>query len=175
MSHVSLKSTLKLVDGLFTSKIRYGLQLTGRARMTNEDPESSALKAIQTIQNNLMRTLNGSKNSDKISIKSMLEKFDMRSVNQINASIKLLEIWKALNDDQHPLKIKQQAANEEGALTRAAERGRPMEMGGSNKVRSTAIADAITIWNKAPPAIQESKTTYQVKKAIKIYVKSLPI
>ena len=103
---MSLKSTLKLADGLFTSKVRHGLQLLGRARLTNEDPECSALKAIQIIQNNLMRTLNGSKNSDKISIKSMLEKFGMLSVNQINASIKLMEIWKALNDDQHPLKVK---------------------------------------------------------------------
>ena len=175
MSHVSLKSSLKLVDGLFTSKIRYGLQLTGRARMTNEDPECAAFKAIQTIQNNLMRTLNGTKTRDKISIKSLLKKFGMLSVNQINASIKLLEIWKALNDNQHPLKIKRQAANEEGALTRAAQRSRPMEMGGTNRLRSTAIADAITIWNKAPPAIQESKTIYQAKKAIKTYVNSLPI
>ena len=141
-------------------------------RLTNEDPECSAFKAIQIIQNNLMRTLNGSKTSDKISIKSMLEKFGMLSVNQINTSIKLLEIWKALNDDQHPLKIKQQATNGEGTITRASERGRPVEMVGSNKLRSTAIADAITIWNKAPSSIQESKSTYQ---AIKIYVKSLPI
>jgi hypothetical protein len=72
--------------------VRYGLQLLGRVRLTNEDPECSALKAIQLIQNNLMRTLNGSKISNRISIKSMLEKFSMLSVNQINASIKFLEI-----------------------------------------------------------------------------------
>ena len=60
-SHVSFKSTLKLVDGLFTSKVRYGLQLLGRVRLTNEDPECSALKAIQLIQNNLMRTFTDQK------------------------------------------------------------------------------------------------------------------
>ena len=99
----------------------------------------------------------------------------MLSVNQINASIKLLEIWKSLNEEQHPLKIIQQSTPVEGASTRASARGRPVETGGSNRLRNTAISDAICIWNKAPALVQESVSLYQVKKAIKTYVKTLPI
>ena len=99
----------------------------------------------------------------------------MLSVNQINASIKLLEIWKALNEDRHPLKIKQQTPPMGGPTTRASERGKPVELGGSKKLRSTAIGDAIHIWNNAPDSFQESVSIYQAKRAIKIYAKSLPI
>ena len=144
------------------------LQLLGRVRLTNEDPECASLKSIQIIQNNLMRTLNRTKVKEKISIRSLLLKFNMLSVNQINASIKLLEIWKSLNEEQHPLKIIQQSKPMEGASTRASVRGRPVETGGSNRLHNIAISDAICIWNKAPALIQESVSQYQVKKAIQI-------
>ena len=60
-SHVSQSSVLKLVDGLFTSKIRYGLQLYGRVRISEQDPENTELKSIQLVQNKLLRTLNGTR------------------------------------------------------------------------------------------------------------------
>ena len=139
--------------------------------MSNEDPESSALKAIQVVQNNLMRTLNGSKIKDMVSIDFLLQKFK----NQINASIKLLEIWKVLNVAEHPLKITLQSSPSEGVVTRASERERPIEVGGSTALRSTAVSDAIHIWNKAPALIQESISIYAAKKQIKCFVKTLPI
>ena len=89
-SHLSETSVLKLVDGLFMSKIRYGLQLYGKVRMSEEDPTNGELKAIQVVQNNLLRMLNRSKIKDKVSIDFMLKKFNMMSVNQLNAQIKLL-------------------------------------------------------------------------------------
>ena len=43
-SHLSNSSILKLVDGIFTSKIRYGLQLYGKVRMTEEDQQGKDFK-----------------------------------------------------------------------------------------------------------------------------------
>ena len=70
--------------------------------------ECEDFKAIQIIQNNLLRSLNGTKVKDMISIDSLLEKFGVLSVNQLNAQVKLAEIWKALHVDDYPLKIEQQ-------------------------------------------------------------------
>ena len=42
----------------------------------------------------------------------MLEKFKAVSVNQLNAQIKLLEIWTSLNIVDYPLKIQKQAPNQ---------------------------------------------------------------
>ena len=101
-----MKSLLKIVDGLFTSKIRYGLQLYGKVRRNDADPTSEIFKDIQIIQNNLMRYITGKKISDKISIKQLLEDTSSLSINQMNAQIKLAEIWKSLNIQNYPLKVK---------------------------------------------------------------------
>ena len=95
----------KVADSLFTSKMRYGLQLMGQIRWSAEDSQSSLLEVLQKSQNKLLRFLNNSKIKDKVSNKSMLKKHNMLSVNQLNAQIKLTEIWKAMNDEDHPFRI----------------------------------------------------------------------
>ena len=132
-------------------------------------------KAIQLFQNNLLRTLNGTKIKDMVSIASMLEKFNMQSVNQTNAGIKLLEVWKALNVDDYPLLIKRQETKIESMSTRADLTERPIEIGKSALTQRTSISDAIRLWNRAPTKIKDSKSLNQVKREIKSYVKQLPI
>ena len=77
--------------------------------------------------NNLIRSLNVSKVKDKVSFESLLNKISMFSVNQLNASIKLLEVWKALKVDNYPLKIKRQEATPNGTNTREDSTGRPID------------------------------------------------
>ena len=99
------KSLAKLVDGLFTSKINYGLQLYGKARTSQEDPTNGDLIAIQKVQNKLARFLNGKTLKDQMCTRVLLEKANLLSVNQLNAKIKLQEIWKVLNIEDYPIKI----------------------------------------------------------------------
>ena len=85
-------------------------------------------------------------------------------MNQLNAQIKLLDIWKALNVDGYPLKIKQQqAVNNHGTLTRAWAIGRPCEIGKSTLTQNTCPSDAIKLWNQLPPSITTSKNVYHAK------------
>ena len=88
MSHSSI---LKMVDGHFTSKIRYGLQLYGKVRLTKNDPECANSKSIQLVQNKLLRALKGTKVKDMIPTTSLVEKFGMLAVNQLNAQIKIID------------------------------------------------------------------------------------
>ena len=141
------------MDGLFTSKVRYGLQLLGKVRTKNEDPECADFKAIQFVQNKLLRSLNGNTIKNRVSIASMLTKFGMLSVNQLNAQVKLLEIWKAINVEDYPLKIKQQTTNESGVTTRASEKGRPINIGKTTTTQNTSTSYAIRIWNLAPDTL----------------------
>ena len=175
MSHLSLKSVLKVVDGLFISKIRYGLQLIGKVRLNGEDPECADFKAIQLVQNKLLRALNHTKIKDKVSTKSMLEKFGFMSVNQLNAQVKLLEVWKALHVKDYPLKIMQQTVSQSGTSTRACHKGKPINIGKSKSTQDSSVSDSIRVWNLAPNSVTESMTEYQAKKAIKAFARSLPI
>ena len=149
-NQLSKKSILKMVDGLFTSKNRYGLQLLGKVRTCGNDLECADLKAIQLMQNKLLRTLNGTMFSDKVSTESLLKKFNIMSVNQLNAQAKLLEVWKALNVPKYPLKIKKQSQQHVGVSTRADIKERPCDVGRSTNTKKTCISDAIRLWNLAP-------------------------
>ena len=75
----------KVAESLFISKLRYRLQIFAQVRWNSEDVTPNLTKQLQKSQNKLLRFLNKSKISDKISNNSMLKKHKMLSVNQINA------------------------------------------------------------------------------------------
>ena len=61
--------------------------------------------------------------ADKVSTKSMLEKHNLLSINQLNAQIKLTEIWKAVKDEDHPFKIKASTINTDERVSRGQAAG----------------------------------------------------
>ena len=119
--------------------------------------------------------LNGTKIKDCISTESLLSKFGILSTNQLNAQVKLLETWKALFMEDYPLQIPLQSVPTQGMSTRAAIKGKPIEIGRSNATRNTSTSDAIRIWNLAPATITEATNLYLAKKEIKAFVKLLPM
>ena len=165
----------KVADSLFISKIRYGLQLMGEIRWSNEESESVALGTIQKSQNKLLRFLNGTSLKDKVSNKSMLEKHNMLSINQLNAQIKLTEIWKAVKDENHPFKIQIPLTNPEERVSRGQAAGYIKTKALSNVTKKTFINDSIKAWNCAPNELKNTANIYGAKAAIKIFVKTLPI
>ena len=58
------------------------------------DEKYADFKDIQVLQKHLLRFLNGTKLKDKVTISSLLVKFNYLSVNQLAAQIKLGEVWK---------------------------------------------------------------------------------
>ena len=99
----------------------------------------------------------------------------MKSVNQLNASVKLLEVWKSLNVEDYPLIIKRQEINSDAMSTRADLACRPMEIGFSVLSQKTCVSDAIHLWNKSPKCVTESNSISKAKKEIENFVKTLPI
>ena len=79
--------------------------MCGRIRWKETDPTPKVMKDLQLSQNKMLRLPNNSRISDKISTASLLSKFNMMSVNQINAQIKLSEMWKAVKDEDHPFNL----------------------------------------------------------------------
>ena len=98
----------------------------------------------------------------------------MLSVNQINAKVKMQEVWKALNVENYPLKIDCQKVSDTSTSTRAMTSGRPIESGKSTLVSNSCISDAIKIWNQAPEVVKNCASLSQIKKAAKLYARSLP-
>jgi hypothetical protein len=64
---------------------------------TDEAKKAKDFVTLQKAHNKMLRTLCKLRIKDKISIESMLSNQNMLSVNQLNAQIKLTEMWKAAN------------------------------------------------------------------------------
>ena len=148
---------MKVANSIFISKIKYGLQLLGKVRMTKEDVEQGDLGAIQKVQNKMVRLLNGCRLLDKIKTQTLLKNVKMLSVNQINAQIKLTEVWKAVNDPNHPLKIEKLTHVNANCLTRAVKNEDLKEFGKSSIVQSTFLSDAVKFGTTVQQALKTVK------------------
>ena len=85
----------------------------------------------------MARFLNSENLLDRVSTKDLLGTLNMLSINQLNAKIKLVEVWKALNVVGYPLKISRQEVRNDATNTRACARGRPIEIGISTLTSNT--------------------------------------
>ena len=81
------------------------------------------MEDLQKVENKLLRLLNNTRISDKINTKSFAHDLNMLSLNQINAQVKLTEMWKASNVQDYPTKLVKKAPNSENMLTRSTVRG----------------------------------------------------
>ena len=122
-----------------------------------------------------LRFLNKARTSDKISIESMLQNHNILSVNQLNAQIKLNDMWKATHLENYPTKITQMNCIENSANTRAKARGNLVEIGHSCIMHSTFINDATKAWNNAPHSLKTTESQISAKRLIKEFGKTLPI
>ncbi len=174
-NHISKNKLCKVVDSLSTSKLRYGLQLCIKVRLTEEHPKSLYMTMVQRSLNKMLRILDGALVSDRKSTKALLDNQKMLAVNQIAAQIKLTEMWKASNDPQYPIKMKTRERQENAITTRSLTQGDLTEVGRSTKARKSFTCDATKVWNSAPDKIRTSKTLTTAKKAIREHCKSLPI
>ena len=122
-----------------------------------------------------MIVLCGVRIADKISTKSLLKNLHMLSINQVNAQSKLMEIWKSVNVELHPLQVSPVEKDDGAAVTRSSKKRLLKELGSSNISSKTFINDATHIWNKAPISIRECNSLFTVKKEIRQFIITLPI
>ena len=175
-SQIGNKNLKKIMDSLYTSKLRYCLPLLGKIRWSNDDVYTKEFGDIQKNQNKMMTFFNKTKISDKISTISILEKHNQLSVNQLNAQMKLCEMWKANNLLNYPTKVHKRSVNEDSrSTTRSATMGVLLESGKTYLSQQTAINDAIYAWNRAPGSIKNCVSLTSAKKAIREFAKTLPV
>ena len=78
----------------------------------------------------------------------------MLSINQLNAQIKLTEMWKAENTLNYSVVIKKSELKDDMRGSRLITNGRLIENGTSRKAISTFINDSTRAWNKALTALK---------------------
>ena len=133
------------------------------------------MKDLQISQNKMLRLLNNSRICDKISTASLLVKFNMMSVNQINAQIKLSEMWKAVRDEDHPFNLEKRISGPDVRSMRSISNEVLPVKSFTERSKNTFINDGIKAWNLAPSIIKECNSFSSAKNEIKKFVRTLPI
>ena len=151
------------------------MQLFGKVRLHEEDPKNVLLNSLQTTQNKFARFLNGSKLTDKINNNSIYKNLNLLSINQINAQIKLMEVWKSNRSPSYPVQWVNTNENKLRTDLRSSNQIQLKMTGMSNNQMSTFCNDAACIWNHAPDSIKSCTSIYTVKKEIKKFVSSIPL
>ena len=161
----------KVADGIFMSKLRYGLALFWPVRIENSDPHPTAIHGIKVIFNRMLRILCGTVQENRMSVKKMLQKLDWLSINQMAAEVRLIETWKALNLDSSLAGMFEKVQGR----TRAANQNR-VKLEKNCKLRENSfLYPACKLWNRAPLSVVEAKSESHARKAIRAFVKSLPL
>ena len=81
------------------------LQLCNQVRTKQDDPSNTNMKTAQTAQNKMLRMLDRVSLKEHVTSKSLLLKYNLPSVNQLAAEIKITEAWKAQNITNYPYKL----------------------------------------------------------------------
>ena len=175
--HIPKCKIMNIVHSLWVSKLRYGLQLCTKVQQRSEERKPALMKSLQLTQNRLLRLLNNSRVADKISTRSMLEKFQLLSVNQLAAEIKLTETWKSINVEGCPIKLDPYNPNQDEGEHRL--RPQPTRIFNDSYrlqlAQSSFHVDSARLWNNAPPRVHSAPSLIMAKKAIKEHCKSLPV
>ena len=91
----------------------------------------------------------------------------MLSVNQINAQMKLSEMWKAVNDEDHPFNlIKKESGPNVRSMRSITNEILPVQSF-SELSKNTFINDGIKAWNLAPLKIKSCNSYTSAKTEIK--------
>ena len=86
-----------------------------------------------------------------------------------------MEIWKAVNVPDYPLKINKKEVTMENINTRSCTQGKLIVPGTKPIMQKTCITDAMRIWNIAPKEITSTTSLLGAKNETKKFVKTLPI
>ena len=103
---------------------------------------------------------------------NLLTNVNVLSVNQMNAQIKLTEVWKALHNKNSPLNIKIPIFNPEHQSARSKGNGRLINKVFSNGTKLTFLHDSKKNWNCAPENIRKCEYLHTAKLEIKKFIKT---
>ena len=172
---ISKPGLRKISDSLWTSKLRYGLQLCTEVRSNEAQSKNTELIKVQRAQNRLLRVLTNTRKGDHTRIADMLTETANLSVNQTAAQIKLLEMWKASNNQDYPIKMEKIRQESGGPNTRSNLTTKFKEEGRTNVMKHSFVGDSARLWNRAPTCIKMAKKISSAKLEIRKYVTTLPV
>ena len=162
---------LKMFAGaVVLGKLRTYLHLALKVRLHERDPLTCWGKKLQVVLNDVARVLVRKKRTDHVKVPDLLKKSGLQSVNAMVCSSSAMLAWRAA-EPGHPLHDLLATLKPRGN-TRSNEAGllqvpRP-------DTKNLALWNMATAWN-AIPELRTAKSEGAAKRAVKKFVRSVPI
>ena len=159
-----------VADSIFVSILRYAMGLYCPIRIKETDPTHSSINAIRVTYNDVLRLLCKSQRKERKPVKEMLQELGWLSLNQMCCEVRLIEVWKSLNLENYCLEDLFEKVN-----SRNKSRIR-LKSGFKSRLRENSFHyPSVQIWNAAPQSITNAQSESEARKAIRDFVKTLPV
>ena len=144
--------------------------------MHEDDPIPGSIDGIKVLYHDVLRLLCNSKKESHTSIASMLEKTGWLSINQLACEVRLLEVWKAMYQEDYCLKDIFERVEKKSIGTRSSSQIKLKTLFKTRLRETSYQLPSVILWNAAPPDITEAKSESQARAAIRNHVKNnIPI
>ena len=158
------QSTMRIIaEALFTSKLRSGIALYCKPRLSKSAPKNKLLKELTVIQNDMMRAITMTKHGKRRSIKSLREKTKTTSVNHLCCYHILTEVFSIFshNTSGRVKELLQKKPGTGNMVTRSKASGLtkiPMNRGSKNGF----LFYAASLWNMLPQTLRSLASNEEV-------------
>ena len=135
------------------------------------------MEAVQVSQNKMLRMLDRVSLKEHVTSLSLLKKYNLPSVNQLAAQIKLVECWKIENIEHYPLKLEPNNPNrvDTDRIIRTSSIKIWKDDAKSVAAKLSFSRDSARLWNSATDAIKKAPSLSIVKTEIKNYCNMLTL
>ena len=165
---------LKIIaEAIFNSKLRYGISIYLKPRLSDEDELSKDMSRLQILQNDMLRTIIGKRRKQHVHMKNLREEMRIMSVNQMAAYHVLIETYNILNCgsvDKIKEKIISTQPETNERQTRSSTRG---DLKFQKKPSGKGMRFSYTaplLWNKLPEMIRNTRIPEQFKFLVKLWI-----
>ena len=158
-------------EAIFVSKIRYGLAVYSKPRLSEDDARSPEMQKIQVLQNDMVRLIKGYTRSDHINMSKTRRDMKMMSINQLSCYHVLIEVRKILaGNSSEQLKLKLSPPEEQHYDLRSVSKGDLIVPWRPRRGCEGFSYHGSKCYNMLPPDIRETKGSLPYKIKMKKWV-----
>jgi len=173
--HIPTKYLSNIANATVASKIRYGIEIYGSVRISDNDPQCQIVKDLQVSLNQAMRIATRTRIKDRVRIADLCRRTKIKSVNHMSSESKLRMVWCALNNENSALRdIFTSDECRPSASSRSRARGDFKLTASSTLSQKNVPNTAMRLWNVTDTRLRTCQKNYSAKRIISEITSTFP-
>ena len=164
-TQVDKETSIQLLQPLFTSKLRYAIDLTTDATLYNDNGDQElAIRKLQVLLNHAMRAVLGKPAGDRSKAEDLLRECRHPSVSRISLQAAAMMAWRLFSESGDLRGLTEGRLDKVG--DREGLRSRSAGQLYTQKVQGTCLTRSVKIWNLLPDEMKTASNKAAARKAL---------